>query len=201
MSLESEELQSPAQASAKSPKLGERSRVTLGAVRVTNAIISRSVPPETSPCARHAALAEAEPACRVYIPPSRELLSRRAEEYVRGHLDEAITIRKICQAVGGASRTLHIAFQECFGTSPVKYSRELRLNAERRQLLHAASGTTVTDVAMRRGFLHLGRFSQDYRRRFGECPSVPLHSHVSSVDTTNSSVQKTSPPRQNGMAA
>jgi AraC-like DNA-binding protein len=30
---------------------------------------------------------------------------------------------------------------------------------------------SVTDVAFKWGFTHLGRFSQEYKRRYGELPS------------------------------
>jgi hypothetical protein len=46
----------------------------------------------------------------------------------------------------------------------------LRLDEARRQLV-ADSAVTVTSVAMGLGFNHMGRFSRDYRRRFGESPS------------------------------
>jgi AraC-like DNA-binding protein len=44
----------------------------------------------------------------------------------------------------------------------------------RSALACAAADETVGDVAMRHGFTHLGRFSVEYRRRFGEAPSATL---------------------------
>ncbi len=38
----------------------------------------------------------------------------------------------------------------------------------------AAPGTTVTMVALDCGLAHLGRFSQEYSRKFGEAPSETL---------------------------
>jgi AraC family ethanolamine operon transcriptional activator len=128
-------------------------------------------------------------------------LARRAEEFLDSHLDEPVTIREICRAVGGRSRTLHIAFQECFGISPVKYAKDLRLNAVRRQLLNAAPGITVTDVAMRWGFFHLGRFSQQYRSRFGEYPSATLRNRVCAVETKRVAFRSSASARPNGVAA
>ena len=37
-----------------------------------------------------------------------------------------------------------------------------------------SADTTVKEVATRWGFSHLGRFSRDYQRRFGEAPSETL---------------------------
>jgi AraC-like DNA-binding protein len=35
-------------------------------------------------------------------------------------------------------------------------------------------GTTVTEVALRFGFAHTGRFAAAYRRRYGQAPSATL---------------------------
>jgi transcriptional regulator GlxA family with amidase domain len=47
----------------------------------------------------------------------------------------------------------------------------LRLNAARRDLLRRDAEESVGTVAVRWGLLHLGRFSADHRRMFGESPS------------------------------
>jgi len=62
--------------------------------------------------------------------------------------------------------------------SPMKYVKQIRLESAQRALLAADNGsTTVTCVAMDHGFFQLGRFSADYRRAFGELPSVTLLRH------------------------
>ena len=38
--------------------------------------------------------------------------------------------------------------------------------------------TTVSEVAIRQGFIELGRFSHDYRVMFGEYPSQTLGCHA-----------------------
>ena len=38
-------------------------------------------------------------------------------------------------------------------------------------MLETDPAATVTTVAMRFGFVHLGRFAAEYRRMFGEIPS------------------------------
>jgi len=54
----------------------------------------------------------------------------------------------------------------------------LRLTQARRALLSAERGT-VTQIAMRFGFLELGRFAVDYRSTFGERPSETLRRSLS----------------------
>lgn len=72
-------------------------------------------------------------------------------------------------------RTLHAAFQEQLGESPMAYVRRIRLGKVRADLLRAdAQRTRVTDVAMRWGFFHQSRFAQQYREQFNELPSATL---------------------------
>jgi AraC-like DNA-binding protein len=52
--------------------------------------------------------------------------------------------------------------------------RQARLAQARSELAAPRPGTTVTRVALDCGFTHLGRFSQEYVRRFGERPSETL---------------------------
>ncbi|WP_228015396.1 helix-turn-helix domain-containing protein [Synechocystis salina] len=50
-----------------------------------------------------------------------------------------------------------------------------RLHGARRQLKLTSPGeTTVMAIAHQWGFWHLGQFSQDYKKMFGELPSVTL---------------------------
>jgi AraC-like DNA-binding protein len=53
----------------------------------------------------------------------------------------------------------------------------VRLEKVREDLARAEPGTdSVTEVATRWGFLHLGRFAAAYRSAFGEHPSQTLRS-------------------------
>lgn len=90
-------------------------------------------------------------------------------------VDEIPTIVDICTTVGVSERTLQYAFRTYVDMSPMAYLRLCRLNRVRAMLRMAdPSDTTITVVAMRFGFVHLGRFSSDYKRVFGESPSVTL---------------------------
>lgn len=121
-----------------------------------------------------ALLGAAGPPPRRALPPRRRVLARRAEEFIRSRIDSPVTLADICDLVGASERSLHLGFLEQFGMPPMAYLRVLRLNRVRRQLRDAPAGNSVTDVAMRAGFRHLGRFATDYGRFFGERPSVTL---------------------------
>ena len=75
---------------------------------------------------------------------------------------------------GVGERTLHKHFRAFLAVSPLAYWRRLRLAAAREELLKGLDGASVTEVAARFGFNHFGRFSQQYRRGFGEAPSATL---------------------------
>jgi len=51
------------------------------------------------------------------------------------------------------------------------YVRNLRFEKARQELLSGRGEKSVTEVATRCGFSHLGRFAVEYRLRFGESPS------------------------------
>jgi adenylate cyclase len=75
---------------------------------------------------------------------------------------------------GVPERTLRKHFRTFMAVSPLKCWRQLRLAAARACLLEGSNDTSITEVAIRFGFGHFGRFAQDYRRHFGETPSVTL---------------------------
>ncbi|PTU74696.1 helix-turn-helix domain-containing protein [Pseudomonas mangrovi] len=104
---------------------------------------------------------------------------RMARTFVEASLavDVVPTITDICRAIGVSERTLQYAFRTYVDMSPIAYLRLYRLNRVRATLRTAdPKTTTVTAVAMRFGFLHLGRFAIDYRTLFDESPSATLSS-------------------------
>jgi AraC-like DNA-binding protein len=100
---------------------------------------------------------------------------RRAEEYLREHMDTPFSSRALCHATHMSERSIEMLFKEAYGISPRTWSQLARLNAARQELLRADLRTvSVTAVATRWGFYHFGRFSAAYRRLFGEVPSATI---------------------------
>ena len=56
----------------------------------------------------------------------------------------------------------------------MEFLTEQRLHRAHEKLLKARLADSVTNIALDCGFNHLGRFSQLYRKRFGERPSETL---------------------------
>jgi adenylate cyclase len=98
---------------------------------------------------------------------------KKAVAYMRKSLDRA-SMAGLVAHCGVAQRTLHKHFRKFMSASPLDYWRRLRLAAAREQLLNGANATSVTEIATRFGFHHFGRFSQQYRRCFGEVPSATV---------------------------
>lgn len=103
-------------------------------------------------------------------PASRDV--KRAIDYIHAHLEQPISLEILVAVSGVPGRTLNEHFRQFTGLAPMAYLRRERLHAARRLL--ESGEATVTDAAMRYGFLHLGRFASTYRAAFGEPPSAAL---------------------------
>ena len=106
--------------------------------------------------------------------PDRSLAPRhvkKVEEYIESHADEALTPGILAEMAGVSVRTLYAGFKDFRQTSPMEYLRTVRLQRAREELLKQDPESSVTEIAIRWGFTHMGRFSQDYSRMFGERPS------------------------------
>ena len=100
---------------------------------------------------------------------------RRAEEFIVANLTNPPSLDKIARVADVSASTLTRSFQRRYGVSPMAFMKQRRLEMVRGQLLTARDeGKTVTGIAMEHHFFHLGQFSVDYRKIFGESPSETL---------------------------
>ena len=103
-------------------------------------------------------------------------IMRRFRRAVEEAPDQALYIPELSKAIGVSHRTLEVCCQEQLGMSPKRYLLLRRMHLARRSLRDRASDiTTVTEIATRYGFWHLGRFAGAYQSLFGEAPSATLH--------------------------
>ncbi len=74
-----------------------------------------------------------------------------------------------------SKRTLEYAFRERFNVTPAAFIKRMRLAAARAVLRQAdPRWPGVADIASQFGFWHFAQFATDYRKAFGELPSVTL---------------------------
>lgn len=92
---------------------------------------------------------------------SRELVTQRE--------DHPLSVAELCQSLDMSRRTVQYHFEQALHISPVAFLRAHRLNGVRHMLKTASS---VTEAATHWGFWHFGHFLQEYRKMFGELPSV-----------------------------
>jgi len=110
---------------------------------------------------------------------ARTRVARLAQEYIEEHYREAVHIEDLCRVTGVGVRTLQRCFREYFDVTVSNYLKTVRLDMARRQLLAAhRSNDSVTQIAMDNGCTHLGRFSVEFRERFGRSPKETLAMQV-----------------------
>ena len=103
----------------------------------------------------------------------------RVVEEIQRAPDREYTLADLAKVAGTSARRLQYGFQERYGTTPMRYLRQVRLDRARDDLAQAylaqAHGSvSVADVAYHWGFTNLGRFARAYRDRFGEFPAATL---------------------------
>ena len=123
----------------------------------------------------------AEPASRNWAPQAQPFggahrcTAKRVRAFIDGHFREPVRMADLCRATGGGVRTLQRCFKQCFGVTVTDYLKAMRLDAAHRDLITAhPSRDTVATIALRNGCCHLGRFSSQYRERFGQLPRETL---------------------------
>jgi len=99
---------------------------------------------------------------------------KRAIEYIQANLADGVTMTDLVEQSRVPGRTLFKHFRDFTGVSPMRYLSNARYERVRDALRHAQPGDTVSQIAMRCGFTHMGRFAVEYRQRFGEAPSTTL---------------------------
>jgi AraC-like DNA-binding protein len=99
---------------------------------------------------------------------------RRALDAMHANVGYNWRVAELATVAGVSGRTLQRQFLSFLGKTPGGVLRQISFEHARRELLQGAPGARVMDVALRCGFPHCGRFSVEYRRRYGETPSQTL---------------------------
>jgi AraC-like DNA-binding protein len=85
------------------------------------------------------------------------------------------TAAELADIAGVGIRVLQESFRQHVGVPPLTYLRRLRLEGVHTELSRAGpEQVSVSEVATRWGFTHLGRFAGAYRDRYGVPPSQTL---------------------------
>ncbi|WP_068176398.1 AraC family transcriptional regulator [Mycobacterium sp. UM_CSW] len=118
------------------------------------------------------ALAESEGAASANV-------AKRAIDLLHAHPETMWSTAQLARQTGVSARALQRAFERSDQPSPMAYLRRLRLHRVYTELAASSpDSVTVTMVAGRWGFVHLGRFAGQYQQLFGETPAETLRHRV-----------------------
>ena len=121
-------------------------------------------------CAVAALLREISPDVRRPDPMIGRRKVADLREWAALDHDDPITVGDLAARCGLGLRALQKNFLRHFDTTPGEFLRGQRLDKARKLIL--GGSFTVTQAAFEAGFVHLGHFSANYERRFGELPST-----------------------------
>ena len=102
---------------------------------------------------------------------------QRAYDYIMVHYDKDIGIDDIVRVSGISSRSLFAGFKRYKGVSPMMALKTRRLQAVHDELKQLGPGETITRIAYKWGFSHMGNFAKDYQKMFGELPSETIQKY------------------------
>lgn len=106
---------------------------------------------------------------------ARPAVLRKAMAFIEENAQSDISLTDVAAAVHVTARTLQYMFRRHLDLPPMEYLRRVRLDHAHHDLQHAdPAATTVSTIAARWGFGHVGRFSGMYRRVYGCTPSATL---------------------------
>jgi AraC-like DNA-binding protein len=100
---------------------------------------------------------------------------KRTLDAMHAEPGRAFTAAELAVVAGVGIRVLQESFRLYVGMPPLTYLRRLRLDGVHAELTRGDQRqVSVSEVAYRWGFTHMGRFAGAYRARFGETPSQTL---------------------------
>ena len=113
---------------------------------------------------------------RLLEPPPRPSFPqlRLVEEYIEANWDKPLNIDALARVSNLSTRSIFRYFRTTRNCSPVDFIKSVRLRHAKSQLDAGDEKISVMRVALSCGFQSLGHFACDYRRAYGELPSVTL---------------------------
>jgi AraC-like DNA-binding protein len=107
---------------------------------------------------------------------SGEEIAFAVRDQVYHHMDGDFSMSNLAEQYGVSEKTLQNSFKSLFGFTPKYLIRALKLNVVRNELANnTIKRMTVMRIANKWGFQHMGHFSKNYKKLFGETPSQTLN--------------------------
>lgn len=96
---------------------------------------------------------------------------KRALKFIHDNIQHPICADDLERIAGVSKQKLSKVFRERMKVSLNSYIRYYRLKCIYQELSVAQDKKNITNIAMKWGISHLGRFSLEYKQQFGESPS------------------------------
>ena len=103
---------------------------------------------------------------------------KRALNYIHENIQQQICSEDLERITGVSKQKLSKAFRDRMQVSFNSYIRYYRLKCIYQELSLAQDKKNITNIAMKWGINHLGRFSLEYKQQFGESPSDTVRKSI-----------------------
>ncbi len=109
------------------------------------------------------------------IKKRKKFQIKKVRDILHENIANDMDIATITNELNIGLSQLHQVFKKEYGVTPKKYLHLLRFNAVRKELLFAdPHSTSISNIAFKYQFFHMGHFSTGYKQLFGETPSETL---------------------------
>jgi len=95
-----------------------------------------------------------------------------ASDFIKANLHLRMTMVDLKHHTKFSERSLQLIFKKHLNKSPFEYIEEQRLLKAHELIKQYKQSKKTTHIAKEVGFRHLGRFSVNFKKRFGIHPSV-----------------------------
>ena len=103
---------------------------------------------------------------------------QNACDFIKANLHLKISMFDLKQHTKYSERSLQLIFKKHLNKSPFEYIEEQRLLRAYELIKQHKQSKRTTDIAREVGFTHLGRFSLNFKKRFGIHPSILAKSNT-----------------------
>ena len=109
------------------------------------------------------------------VGTNRTRVAKLAQEFIEANYRQPVRIEDLCRITNVSARSLQRCFRAYFDVTISDYLKTVRLNAAHRALIAAHPlKDTVARIAVNHGSSHLGRFSTEFHKHFGQLPREVL---------------------------